>query len=108
SRSSQAPLAPRGRPRAPLGVPEPAARTAVSRMVRQGWLAPVRCGPGVAGYALTPRAARRLDEAAERIYRPGDPAWDGRWPVLVVTSIRDPPPPHPPRPPLCTLVTSPS
>ena len=89
SRSSQAPVASLVRLLAPLGITEPAARTAVSRMVRQGWLAPMRCGPGVAGYALTPRAARRLDQAAERIYRRGDPAWDGRWHVLVIERIRD-------------------
>ena len=89
SRGSQAPVAALVRLLAPLGITEPAARTAVSRMVRQGWLAPVRCGPGLAGYALTPRAARRLDEAAERIYRRGDPAWDGRWHVLVIERIRD-------------------
>jgi phenylacetic acid degradation operon negative regulatory protein len=74
---------------APLGITEPAARTAVSRMARQGWLAPVRCAPGVAGYALTPRAARRLDEAAERIYRSGGPAWDGRWHILMVERSTD-------------------
>jgi phenylacetic acid degradation operon negative regulatory protein len=88
-RGSRAPVASLVRLLAPLGITEPAARTAVSRMVRQGWLAPVRCGPGLAGYALTPRAASRLDEAAERIYRRGDLAWDGQWHVLVVERIRD-------------------
>jgi len=89
SRGSRAPIASLVQLLAPLGITEPAARTAVSRMVRQGWLAPLRCGPGLAGYTLTPRAARRLDEAAERIYRRGDPAWDGQWHVLVVERIRD-------------------
>src|SRR5216683_7320984 len=87
SRGSQAPVASLVRLLAPLGITEAAARTAVSRMVRQGWLAPVRCAPGVAGYALTPRAASRLDEAAERIYRTGDPGWDGQWHVLVVERV---------------------
>jgi phenylacetic acid degradation operon negative regulatory protein len=52
-------------------------------MVRQGWLTAVklRSGPG---YALTPRAVRRLDEAAERIYRTSRQQWDGRWHLLVV------------------------
>lgn len=88
-RGSQAPVASLVRLLAPLGITEPAVRTAVSRMARQGWLAPVRCGPGMAGYALTPRAARRLDEAAERIYRRGDPGWDGQWHVLMAERIRD-------------------
>jgi len=88
-RGARAPVASLVRLLAPLGITEPAVRTAVSRMARQGWLAPVRCGPGLAGYALTPRAARRLDEAAERIYRRREPAWDGRWHVLVVERLRD-------------------
>src|SRR5579859_1169019 len=89
SRGSQAPVASLVRLLAPLHITEPAVRTAVSRMVRRSWLAPVRCGPGLPGYALTPRAARRLDEAADRIYRRGDPAWDGQWHVLVVERVRD-------------------
>jgi phenylacetic acid degradation operon negative regulatory protein len=90
SRGAQAPVASLVRLLAPLGITEPAARTAVSRMARQGWLAPVRCEPGgAAGYALTPRAIRRLDEAAERIYRSGEPAWDGRWHILMVERITE-------------------
>ena len=50
--------------------PPPAVRTAVSRMVRQGWLDPLRLAAGP-GYPITPKAARRLDEAAARIYRTG-------------------------------------
>ncbi len=73
---------------APLGITAPAVRTAVSRMVRQGWLTPVRLAGG-AGYALTPRASRRLDEAAERIYARGDPEWDGRWHILVTGRMRE-------------------
>jgi phenylacetic acid degradation operon negative regulatory protein len=89
SRGAKAPVAAIVRLLAPLGITEPAARTAVSRMARQGWLAPVRCAPGVAGYALTPRATKRLDEAAERIYRSGDPAWNGSWHILMIERITD-------------------
>jgi phenylacetic acid degradation operon negative regulatory protein len=69
---------------APLDIAAPAVRTAVSRMVRQAWLAPAGT-PAGRGYALTERASRRLDEAAARIYR-HRPAgqWDGRWSVAVV------------------------
>jgi len=88
ARGAQAPVASLVRLLAPLGIAAPAVRTAISRMVRQGWLAPVRLAEGP-GYALTPRASRRLDEAAERIYRRGDPQWDGRWHVLVVDRVRD-------------------
>lgn len=81
----QVPVAALVRLLGPLGVQAPAVRTAVSRMVRQGWLTAVRL-PAGPGYALTPRAIRRLDEAAERIYRTSlHRAWDGTWHLLVVT-----------------------
>ncbi len=73
---------------APLGITAPAVRTAVSRMARQGWLEALRLPEG-AGYELTPRAARRLDEAAERIYHHGDRAWDGCWHVVVIGRVRE-------------------
>jgi phenylacetic acid degradation operon negative regulatory protein len=67
-----------------LDIAAPAVRTAVSRMVRQGWLEPFRDGRGP-GYRLTDRAWRRLDEAAVRIFGKQDlSAWDGRWSVLIV------------------------
>ncbi len=67
----------------PLGVAAPAVRTAVSRMVKQDWLRPVRIEEAP-GYALTDRADRRLGEAAARIYRTdGSAQWDGRWHVVV-------------------------
>jgi phenylacetic acid degradation operon negative regulatory protein len=86
SRGEQAPVAALVRLLAPVGVSAPAVRTAVSRMARQNWLAPVRL-PGGAGYRLTPRAVRRLRQAADRIYRHTVPAWDGRWHVVVPERI---------------------
>ena len=82
-RGGRAPVAALVRLLAPLGIAAPAVRTAVSRMVRQGWLHPLRLAAGP-GYQLTPKAARRLDEAAARIYRTGRPAWDGRFDLLVL------------------------
>jgi phenylacetic acid degradation operon negative regulatory protein len=35
------------------------------------------------GYLLTPKAARRLDEAAARIYRTGRNGWDGRFDLVL-------------------------
>jgi phenylacetic acid degradation operon negative regulatory protein len=70
----------------PLGFEAPAIRTAVSRMVRQDWLRPVRLADGP-GYALTKRAERRLDEAAARIYRTQPSTWDGHWQVLVLEEL---------------------
>lgn len=83
-RGGRAPVAALVRLLAPLGVAAPAVRTAVSRMVRQGWLAPVRLAEGP-GYALTPRAVRRLDDAAVRIYRTRSEDWDGTWHLLATT-----------------------
>ena len=83
-RGGAAPVASLVRLLAPLGVAAPAVRTAVSRMVRQGWLASVRIG-GQPGYALTPRGTRRLDDAAARIYRTDRSDWDGTWHLLVVS-----------------------
>jgi phenylacetic acid degradation operon negative regulatory protein len=80
----RAPVAALVRLLAPIGVQEPAVRTAVSRMLRQGWLSAVRL-PSGPGYALTPKALRRLDEAARRIYRTSSTAWDGHWHLLVVS-----------------------
>jgi phenylacetic acid degradation operon negative regulatory protein len=87
SRGGRAPVAALVRLLAPLGIAAPAVRTAVSRMVRQGWLHPVRLDIGP-GYALTPKAARRLDEAAGRIYRTTKINWNGRFDLVVL----DPPP----------------
>lgn len=68
---------------APLGITPPAVRTAVSRMVKQGWLRPTRI-LGAAGYELSPKAERRLDNAAARIYRTkANDNWDGRWHLVV-------------------------
>jgi len=82
ARGGRAPVAALVRLLAPLGVAAPAVRTAVSRMVRQGWLEPVRLPEGP-GYALSPRAVRRLDDSAARIYRTQDASWDGTWHLMV-------------------------
>ncbi|HEV8571407.1 MAG TPA: PaaX family transcriptional regulator C-terminal domain-containing protein [Actinoplanes sp.] len=82
-RGGRAPVAALVKLLAPLGIAPPAVRTAVSRMVRQGWLHPMRLVSGP-GYLLTPKAARRLDEAAARIYRTGRFSWDGRFDLVLL------------------------
>ncbi|GAA0501322.1 phenylacetic acid degradation operon negative regulatory protein [Paractinoplanes deccanensis] len=82
-RGGRAPVAALVKLLAPLGIAPPAVRTAVSRMVRQGWLHPMRLVSGP-GYLLTPKAARRLDEAAARIYRTGRAGWDGRFDLILL------------------------
>ncbi len=71
-----------------LDIAAPAVRTAISRMVQQGWLTGSRTGRTTV-YALTDRAVRRLDEAAERIYRTRDEAWDGHWHLVIMARVRD-------------------
>ena len=92
SPGGQAPVAALVKLLAPLGIAAPAVRTAVSRMVRQGWLTPLRLDTGP-GYALTPKAVRRLDEAAGRIYRTTKASWNGRFDLIVL----DPPASRPAR-----------
>jgi phenylacetic acid degradation operon negative regulatory protein len=67
-----------------LGYSEQAARQALSRSVREGWLATERHGRR-ARIALSDGGADLLRPGAERIYSFGEPwAWDGRWLVLVL------------------------
>jgi len=94
ARGARAPVAALVRLLAPLGVHPPAVRTAVSRMVRQAWLEPVRID-GQPGYALSARARRRLDDAAARIYRTGAdgtdrdrlPGWDRHWHLGILHEV---------------------
>jgi phenylacetic acid degradation operon negative regulatory protein len=88
ARGGSAPVAALIRLLAPLGVRAPAVRTAVSRMVSQGWLEPAALDDAPA-YALTERARLRLDQAAGRIYRTGGHDWDGRWHVRVLAPIAE-------------------
>lgn len=84
-RGGQAPIAALIRLLRPLGIAAPAVRTAVSRMVRQGWLTPTRT-PGGPGYGLTARAFARLEDAEARIYRTRELAWNGHFDLLIVTN----------------------
>ncbi len=86
SRGSQAPVASLVRMMAALEIAAPAVRTAISRMVRQQWLVPILLREG-AGYRLSPKAERRLADAAARIYRSGIADWDGRWHLLVIDHV---------------------
>jgi phenylacetic acid degradation operon negative regulatory protein len=92
ARGGSAPVAALIRLLEPLGIRAAAVRTAVSRMVAQGWLAPVElevAGTSVPGYAVTDRARLRLDRAGARIYRTGGTDWDGRWHLRVLSPITD-------------------
>jgi phenylacetic acid degradation operon negative regulatory protein len=68
---------------ADLGVDEPAARQAISRMKRRGRLVSSRRG-GVVGYAPSPELAAILAEGDRRIFGPREPArLDDGWVVAV-------------------------
>src|SRR5205085_6618157 len=67
-----------------VGYSEHAARQALSRSVREGWLTTERHGRR-ARIALSGGAVELLRSGAERIYSFGEPwSWDGRWLVLVL------------------------
>lgn len=71
-----------------VDVAGPATRTAISRLVAQGWLE-AHSEEGVRGYAATPRAQHRWERAHDRVYAPGPPTWDGRWHLVHVDSGGD-------------------
>jgi phenylacetic acid degradation operon negative regulatory protein len=67
-----------------LGYTAQAARQALSRSTREGWLATERRGRR-ARITLTPRTAELLSTGAERIYSFGQAwQWDGRWLIVVL------------------------
>ena len=86
-RGDQAPVSALIRLLEPVGIAEPAVRTAISRMTAQGWLEPIRVDDAP-GYRATPRAIERLSEAAVRIYRSEPEAWDGRWRLVFLDTPR--------------------
>jgi phenylacetic acid degradation operon negative regulatory protein len=89
TRGGAAPVAAIVRLLEPLDVAAPAVRTAISRMVREGWLDPVALPEG-RGYALTQYGRTWLADAASRIYRTLDPPrWDGRWHILRIGPVAE-------------------
>jgi len=87
SRGDQAPVSALIRLLEPVGIAEPAVRTAISRMAAQGWLEPTRVD-AAPGYRATARAIERLSEAAARIYRRAPEPWDGRWRLVFLDAPR--------------------
>jgi ring-1,2-phenylacetyl-CoA epoxidase subunit PaaA len=64
-----------------LEVSPDATRQALRRLVAQDIVTPRKVGR-LSAYALTDAGRRRLEEAAERIYRRRPLVWDGRWRLL--------------------------
>lgn len=65
-----------------LGVRHQAARSALSRMSREGWLKAERRGRH-SRYGLTLRTRHLLEEGTRRIFEPRPRPWDGVWRVVV-------------------------
>ena len=67
-----------------VGYTQQAARQAIARSVRDGWLSTERIGRR-ARLSLSTRTAELLATGASRIYSFGEPwEWDGRWLVLIL------------------------
>jgi phenylacetic acid degradation operon negative regulatory protein len=68
---------------APFGISERLTRTSVFRLARDGWLEAETRGRR-SRYRLTRAGAMRFAQAYRRIYAPPDPAWDGRWELVLI------------------------
>lgn len=72
-----------------FGMTEQAVRAAISRMLRQGWLESTKVG-NRSYYSMSGRGKKRLDEAAERIYKvESNGKWDGKWCIASYTIPED-------------------
>ncbi len=71
-----------------MGVDAGALRTAMFRLVADGWTERRRSGRNSA-YALTPRGVTTFTAAADLIYAAGPPAWDGRFHLVLQPADRD-------------------
>jgi phenylacetic acid degradation operon negative regulatory protein len=68
-----------------FGVGPGVVRTAVSRLVAEGWFERTRIGKQ-SYYRLSPWAAGEFATATARIYRGGEPAWPGEMEVALITT----------------------
>ncbi|WP_273852470.1 phenylacetic acid degradation operon negative regulatory protein PaaX [Guptibacillus spartinae] len=59
-------------------------RAAISRMSKQGWVESRKEG-NKSFYYLTERGSRRMDEAAQRIFKLRPTEWDGKWRMFLYT-----------------------
>lgn len=75
---------------APLGLSERMVRTAVFRLVRDGWLSAAPLGRR-SYYSLTAEGRRRFDAAHRVIYAADQPPWDGDWLLVLTGAVPLPP-----------------
>lgn len=67
-----------------FGHNEQAVRAAISRMSKQGWVESTKQG-NKSYYFLTERGMKRMQEAANRIFKFQPQDWDGKWRMLMYT-----------------------
>lgn len=72
----------------PLGFSERLVRTAVFRLVQQGWLQVNKVGRR-SYYCLTDTAKAEHEKANRRIYAAGHPRWDGTWTLVMPVSVAE-------------------
>ena len=70
---------------APFGIEPGLVRTAMSRLVAEGWFDRNRVGKS-SYYRLSPRGAKEFGLAAEQIYASRDPQWSGKLDLMVLVS----------------------
>jgi phenylacetic acid degradation operon negative regulatory protein len=73
---------------AAMGVDAGAVRTAMSRLVADGWTDRTRVGRNSA-YRLTEKGHTASTQAADRIYAAGPPDWDGQFHLVLQPRHRD-------------------
>lgn len=66
-----------------LGIEPGAVRTAMSRLAADRWVIREKDGRN-SFYRLAEEGRHAFDQATQRIYAPGPPAWDGIWTIAVV------------------------
>lgn len=71
---------------APLGINERLTRTAVFRLVKDGWLESSKQGRR-SYYRLTKTGQNYYQRSAKRIYASNRPEWDGVWTLLFVSLV---------------------
>jgi phenylacetic acid degradation operon negative regulatory protein len=70
---------------APLDINERLIRTAIYRLVKEGWLVTESHGRRT-DYALSASGINRIEEASKAIYASRSPSWDGHWRLLLLST----------------------
>jgi len=69
-----------------FAINERSTRTAVFRLVQDGWLAVEREGRR-SYYRFAPHGQREFERAAGRVYAVGRPQWDGTWTLAILHAV---------------------